>query len=155
MGTGRKMMTGMALSVATFVTLGITGITGFSSTQAEVGRDPGDSSSRVVAYYFYPTARCATCRKLEAFAQEVIENDFASGLQDGRLEWRPVNVQEDGNGHFIQDYDLVTKSVVLVKMKGHEQISWKNLDKIWQLVWNKEDYQNYVRTELQDFMGTN
>ena len=155
MGIRRKVASRLAVSFAALVILGLTGITGgFSSVRAGDTSDVDDSSPKVVTYYFYTTARCATCRKLEAFAQEVIEQDFSEALQSGRLEWRPVNVQEQGNGHFIQDYNLVTKSLVLVRMKDQEQVSWKNLDKIWQLVWNKEDYQSYVRSELQDFMGT-
>ena len=146
----------LAVSFSILAILGLLGITGsFSSARARDTADLTDSSSTVVAYYLYTTARCATCRKLEAFAQEVIEHDFSEALQNGSLKWRPVNVQEPSNEHFTQDYSLVTKSVVLVRMKGQEQISWKNLDKIWQLIWNKEDYQNYVRSELQDFMGTN
>lgn len=156
LGTRRKMRIRLAVSLATLAILGLTVITGgFSSVLAGDKTDLTDSSSRVVAYYFYTTARCATCRKLEVFAQEVIEHDFSEALQDGRLEWRPVNVQEPGNEHFTQDYNLVTKSLVLVRMKGQNLINWKNLDKIWQLVWNKEDYQSYVRSQLQDFMGTN
>ena len=156
LGTGRKMTIRLAVSFTAFAILGLMGITGgFSSTRAGETSNIAESSSIVVAYYFYTTARCATCRKLEAFAQEVIEQDFSEALRKGRLEWKPVNVQAPGNEHFIQDYSLVTKSLVLVRMQGQEQTNWKNLDKIWQLVWNKEDYKSYVRSELQDFMGTN
>ena len=156
LGIRTKLRSRVAVSFAALAILGLMGVTGgFPSVRAGDTTDLTDSSSRVIAYYFYTTARCATCRKLESFAQEVLEHDFAAALQDGHLEWRPVNVQEPGNEHFTQDYDLVTKSLVLVQMKGQKQISWKNLDKIWQLVWNKEDYQGYVRLELQDFMVTN
>ena len=151
-----KMRIRQAVSIPVLAILGLLSMTaGSSPVVAGDTADLSKASTKVIVYYFYTTARCATCRKLESLAQEVIEHDFSAALQDGRLEWQTVNVQESGNEHFTLDYDLVTKSLVLVKMQGQDQVTWKNLDKIWQLVWNKEDYQNYVRSELQEFLGSN
>ncbi len=116
-----------------------------------VGATP--SGVRIVAYYFHVTMRCVTCRTIEQYSREAIEQGFREELTKGLIEWRPVNVQLAENRHYIQDYRLVTRSLVLVKMNGGKQIEWRNLDKVWDLVGKKSDFLNYVRTNVRTFLG--
>ena len=69
---------------------------------------------RVIAYYFHGTARCVTCKKIEAFAREAIGESFPDAIQDGRLEVRSVDYEEPENEHFLEDYRLPSPSLVLV-----------------------------------------
>jgi hypothetical protein len=110
--------------------------------------------STIMVYYFRTNVRCATCKKLEAYAREVVERDFAQDLKSGRLQWKMVNMQEPENEHFVNDFQLVTKSVVLVEQVNGKQKRWKNLSKIWELVMSQEKYQEYIRSEIEIFLGT-
>jgi hypothetical protein len=106
----------------------------------------------VTAYYFHGTFRCPTCHKLEEYAKEAIESNFKTDLASGKLSFKIVNVENKGNEHFVQDYQLYTKSVVLSLSKDGKEVRSKNLDKIWQLVRNKEQYESYVRDEVAAFL---
>jgi len=108
---------------------------------------------KVVAYYFHGNFRCVTCRKLEALADEAIKTGFPQELKDGVIEWQAVNVEEKGNEHFIQDYKLYSKSLVLVEMDGDKQVKWKNLEKIWELVKDKDAYIKYVQDEVKLYIS--
>ena len=107
---------------------------------------------KVIAYYFHGNFRCATCRKLEAYTQEAIARDFVNDLKDGELDWRVVNIDEPENKHFIQDYQLTTRSVVLVEMINGKQKRWKNLNRIWDLVRNKTGFQKYIQDETKAYL---
>jgi hypothetical protein len=111
------------------------------------------SAQKVLAYYFHGTQRCPTCRKLEAYSAEAIEKGFGEALKRGNLEWRGVNVDEPLNKHFVKDYQLYTKSLVIVKMQGGKQVEWKNLEKIWELVGEKDDFVRYVQDEVSAYLG--
>jgi len=118
---------------------------------------PDDASvkgrpGQVIAYYFHGHQRCPTCRKLEAYSQEAIESGFGEALKDGRLEWRVVNVEEEGNGHFIKDYQLYSKSLVLVRVVDGKQAEWKNLTRIWELVGDKPSFVEYVQEEVSSYL---
>lgn len=102
----------------------------------------------VTAYYFHGTFRCPTCHKLEAYAKEAIENNFKNDLASGKLTFKAVNIESKGNEHYVNDYQLYTKSIVLSLTKDGKEIRSKNLDKIWEYVGNKERYENYVRDEI-------
>ena len=112
-----------------------------------------NAGPRVIAYYFHITARCLTCRTIEAYAREAVERGFAGELKTGAIEWRPVNVQLPENRHFIQDYRLYTRSVVLVKVKDGREMEWRNLDKVWDLVWNKDAFVKYVQANVRAYLG--
>jgi hypothetical protein len=123
------------------------------------GEQPGNSPAgqtsveKVIVYYFHGKTRCPTCRKIEAYAEEAIRTSFASELASGKLEWQTVNVDEPENMHFVQDYQLVTRSLVLVGEEKDVQESWKNLEKIWELVHTKQEFTDYVVKNTREFMA--
>lgn len=107
----------------------------------------------VVTYYFHGNKRCSTCRKLEAYSAEAITGGFVAELDSGELEWRVVNTDDSENAHFITDFELVTKSVVLVEYRDGEVVRWKNLKLVWQLVGDEDGFVRYVRDETRDFLA--
>jgi len=108
---------------------------------------------RVVAYYFHGDYRCASCTKIEKYTGEVINDSLPDYLESGDLEYRVINVEEKGNEHFMEDYQLYTKSVVLSLVKGGEEVKYKNLDKIWQYLRNKEKFYRYVSEQIESFLA--
>ena len=121
-----------------------------------VGDSPEKSKEpvhRIIAYYFHGTQRCMTCRTIESFAEESLSTEFSGELEAGKLAWRPVNVDTPENEHFIQDYELSTRSVVLVKMLDGEQKQWKSLTEVWELVRDKPSFVAYIQEETREFLG--
>ncbi|HAR42730.1 MAG TPA: hypothetical protein DCS07_08910 [Bdellovibrionales bacterium] len=119
---------------------------GVASTQKEQGH-------KVIAYYFHTTGRCTTCKSIEAYSLQAIKTQFGGALDKGSLVWRVLNVDEAENAHFIQDFQLTTKSVVLVEMEDGVQKRWKNLDRIWHEIGNPDQFQEYVQKEVAEFGG--
>jgi hypothetical protein len=106
-----------------------------------------------IAYYFHGTQRCATCLKLEAYSQEALETGFEKELADSSLIWRVVNYDEKDNKHYIDDYKLFTKAVILSRVENGREVGWTNLDKIWQLVNSKDDFIAYIQAETRAFIA--
>jgi hypothetical protein len=107
---------------------------------------------KVIAYYFHGTFRCTTCRTIEEYSHDAIQTYFAKELGNGRLEFRLVNVEEPGNKHFIQDYQLVSKSLVLSLVSDGKETKSKNLADVWQLVRDKDKFLQYVKDEVEKFL---
>ncbi|NIS17703.1 MAG: hypothetical protein GWO41_15105 [candidate division Zixibacteria bacterium] len=114
-----------------------------------------DNDTKVIAYYFHSTRRCATCRKLEEYSREAIEEGFENELEKGLLEINAVNTDEKENKHFIDDYKLYTKALILSKVEDGKEVEWVNLDKIWKLVGDEDKYKAYVTSEVKEFLGDN
>jgi len=112
----------------------------------------GQTEREVIAYYFHGNMRCRTCRAIEAFTTEAIETDFSDALEDGRLQWRVVNVEEPGNEHFVRDFELTTRSVVLEEIVNGERRRWKNLDRVWELAGSRSTFLKYIQDETHAYL---
>lgn len=114
---------------------------------------PFPHEQQLIAYYFHGTARCVTCKKIESYTEEAIRTGFPQELEDGRLIWKTLNMEESKNRHFMKDYGLYTKSVVLSKTDGGQETGWKNLDQVWQLVGNKRAFIAYIQEETRNLLA--
>jgi hypothetical protein len=108
--------------------------------------------SKVIAYYFHGDFRCFTCYRLEQYSKEAIEANFKDILSSGKLEFKAVNIDEKTNRHFVNDYQLYTKSLVLSLVKDGKEVKSKNLTKIWEYAGNKQKFFEYVTSEVREFL---
>jgi len=114
--------------------------------------DEAQIPDTVIAYYFHGSFRCVTCTNMEKYSREAIQANFQDELNSGRIEFKAVNVEEAGNEHFVNDYQLYTKSLILSLVKDGKEVKSKNLDKIWELARNKQKFIDYVTGEVNEFM---
>jgi hypothetical protein len=114
---------------------------------------PDPVPHKVIAYYFHTNTRCSTCVKIEQYSHEAIEQGFPYELKNGTLELRVVNYEQPENRHFMQDYKLVSKSLVLVNMVNGKRTKWTNLKLVWQLTGHKDAFLNYVRKEVRGYLA--
>jgi hypothetical protein len=129
---------------------------GNTPATAKVPAAPGtpvSPSHRVLAYYFHNTQRCDSCQRIEAYARAALEVAFPKELQDGRLVWLPVNLDEKGNEHYAEDYNLFTKSLVLVEERDGKTVRWKNLPRIWELLTDETKFAAHVQEETRAYLA--
>lgn len=121
---------------------------------APVAQPAAVSSNRVItAYYFHGNFRCVTCRKIEAYTESTVKTNFPTELTSGSLRWEVINTDEPANAHFVNDFSLTTRSVVLTESQGGRLIRWKNLDLIWELVNDEPGFRKYIADETRAYLG--
>ena len=103
---------------------------------------------QLVAYYFHGDYRCHTCLTMERLAYEALEDGFSDALASGRIVWKSVNVDSPGQEHFNIDYGLTSSALVLVSMVDGRQNRWVDLQRIWDLVGDEQEFKDYVRSEV-------
>lgn len=120
---------------------------------ASVAAPTAAPNHKVIAYYFHNTQRCMTCNKIERLAEAALRETFADALDAGELEWRTINMEDAPNRHFVEDYALVTSSLVLVDQHDGAQRAWVNMDKVWDLVHEDEaDFKAYVTAQAHKYL---
>lgn len=107
----------------------------------------------MTAYYFHGTSRCETCLLIEALARAVVEQQFRSELTANRLSWQSVNYDLPENRHFLTDFNLSCPSLVLVEQQDGKPLRWKLLGDTWQLVHEPARLNDYVATEVRNFLS--
>ena len=108
--------------------------------------------SKVIAFYCHGTFRCSTCRTIEKYSHDAIYQYFPKELSTGKLEFKAVNVEEGETRHYIKDYQLFSKSLIIVLYKDDKQVKWKNLKEVWIHAGDKEKFFQYVKDEVEGFL---
>jgi hypothetical protein len=105
---------------------------------------PGVFPEVIRVTYFSSDVRCATCVRIEHMTREVVERNFATELENGRIEIQVVNLDGPGNAHFVQDYRLISKTVIVSDLARGEEIRWENLQQVWTKQRDKQAFEAYV-----------
>lgn len=105
----------------------------------------------VVLYYFHTTFRCASCVTIEKTARQVVNEQFKKQIDDGLLQFYPVDVEKPQNRHYIEDYQLYSKSLVLVEYRDGKEVRHKNLEGIWQQT-SLDGLRDYLAREITAFL---
>ena len=126
--------------------------TGPNAASATVTGEGQETGPRLIAYYFHRTQRCHTCLAMEEYAEEALQVAFPEAFESGEVEWRAVNIEEPEYEHFVQDYELTSSALVMVRFENGAQLEWKNLEDIWDLVGDKLEFQGYVEGEALAYL---
>lgn len=103
------------------------------TVEAAVAKGP------VTVYYFHGTRRCMTCNSIEALTRSTVETVFADAVKSGGVIIRSVNLDAAENEHFITDFELTSRIVVVSKGDRFER-----LHRVWELVHDEPKFREYV-----------
>ena len=79
------------------------------------------SSDKIEAYYFHFTARCTTCRTIEAKAKENLETLYPNQVKQGLITFRSLNLEEAPNKTLADKLGVSGQTLLLVK--GDQKIN--------------------------------
>lgn len=116
--------------------------------------DKQSNQEKVIVYYFHGRFRCPTCRTIEEYTKECINKYFSEYIDSGKLELKIVNLDEPENEHFINDFQLATRCVVIEKKLGNTMQAFSKLEKVWDLVHgSKEEFCEYIQNNLENHLN--
>ena len=132
------------------IVLGLLLLVSFScGKKQDESKQKDNSSTKYIAYYFHPTARCEGCLNMESFLEELIDTKYS---KEGFI-FTELNIEDKENQHYRKDYDLKFSSVILAKYEGDKQSKWKNLDSVWSFTEKKEEFFRYTEKEINQFIN--
>jgi hypothetical protein len=115
--------------------------------------NPMDKAARtLIAYYFHGNFRCDNCKKIEEYSREAIEKYFAEELKTKKLTFSIINTDLPEHEHYIEDYQLYTRSLVIVEFEDGKQVRWKNLAKVWNYLNDRDAFYEYVKSEIRSYL---
>jgi len=84
----------------------------------------GNNSDKIEAYYFHFTARCVTCRTIEARFKENLETLYPNQLKSGLITFRAVNIEEPDSKALAGKLGVSGQTLLIVK--GNNKINLTN-----------------------------
>ncbi len=108
------------------------------------------STSKTIVYYFHGQFRCHSCLRIEELTRKALQKGFQKELSSGSVVFNAVNIDEPANGHFMKDYKLETRSVVISQVTESREIAWKHLGKTWDYLGDEKKFLKYVQEEIKN-----
>lgn len=82
------------------------------------------NSDKIEAYYFHFTARCVTCRTIEAKAKENLEVLYPNQIKQGLITFQSLNLDESSSKPLAEKFGVSGQTLLLVK--GDQKINLTN-----------------------------
>jgi hypothetical protein len=115
---------------------------------------PKVAGPQVVMRYFLLGKRCKTCRIIENFTRITAEQDFTEELAANRLVFQVIDTDEPANRHYLKDYQLTTKAVVISRRSDGRETVWKDMEDVWDLVDDETAFRAYLAEQIREYLGT-
>ena len=83
-----------------------------------------NNSDKIEAYYFHFTARCTTCRTIEAKAKESLETLYPNQFKQGLITFQSLNLEEASTKPLADKLGVSGQTLLIVK--GDQKINLTN-----------------------------
>jgi hypothetical protein len=87
-------------------------------------KSSASNSDKIEAYYFHFTARCTTCRTIEAKAKENLETLYPNQFKQGLITFRAVNLDDASSKPLAEKLGVTGQTLLFVK--GDQKINLTN-----------------------------
>jgi hypothetical protein len=96
------------------------------TAQSSVREDKSDTgnSDKIEVYYFHFTARCVTCKTIEARAKENLETLYPNQFKEGLMTFQSLNLEEAPNKALAEKLGVSGQTLLIVK--GEKKINLTN-----------------------------
>ena len=83
-----------------------------------------NNSDKIEAYYFHFTARCVTCKTIEAKAKENLETLYPNQFKQGLITFQSLNLEEASTKSIADKLGVSGQTLLIVK--GDKKINLTN-----------------------------
>ena len=123
----------------------------------ERAKDQPAPEHRFAVHFFFSGGQCPCSQAIETGAYNTLAKHFSADLKSGRIEWTKLDVAEEGNAHFADEYELeplehLHNGLVIVEIKGNKRGRWKKLSEADALKGAEAEYAAYVKKEMDAFI---
>ncbi len=119
------------------------------SAQTEKKDVKRSSSDKIEAYYFHFTARCMTCKTVEAQAEKNIETLYPELVKQGKISFQSVNLDDASSKTIAEKLQISGQTLLLVK--GDQQINITN-EGFMYAVHQPEKFKAVIKEKIDSLM---
>lgn len=109
-----------------------------------------NNSDKIEAYYFHFTARCITCRTIEARAKENLVTLYPNQFKQGLITFQSVNLEEASNKPLADKLGVSGQTLLIVK--GDKKINLTNEGFMYAVV-KPEKFKEIINEKVDGLMA--
>lgn len=108
-----------------------------------------DNSDKIEAYYFHFTARCVTCRTIEANAKQNLELLYPNQFKQGLITFQSLNLDEESSKPLAEKLGVSGQTLLLVK--GDKKVNLTNEGFMYAVV-KPEKFKEIINETVEGLM---
>lgn len=109
----------------------------------------GSNSDKIEAYYFHFTARCNTCRTIEAEAKKNLELLYPEKFRQGLITFQSLNLEEESVKPVARKLGISGQTLLLVK--GDQKVNLTNEGFMYAVV-KPEKFREIINEKVDGLM---
>lgn len=113
---------------------------------------PVIAGHQVVMTYFISGPRCESCQTIEALCRDTAAREFATEVANHQLVFRVIDTGEPANQHYLKDYQLTSKIVILSHRVAGRETEWVAMEKVWDLLEDPAAFRAYLAAPIRTYI---
>jgi hypothetical protein len=107
------------------------------------------TSDKIEAYYFHFSARCVTCKTVEAQTRQDIEVLYPEKVKSGKMSFQAINLDDASSKAIAEKLQISGQTLLLVK--GNQKINITNEGFLY-AVSNPEKLKSIIKTKVDGLL---
>jgi hypothetical protein len=107
------------------------------------------TSDKIEAYYFHFSARCVTCKTVEAQTRQDIEMLYPEKVKSGKMSFQAINLDDASSKAIAEKLQISGQTLLLVK--GNQKINITNEGFLY-AVSNPEKLKSIIKTKVDGLL---
>lgn len=108
-----------------------------------------DQTGKIEVYYFHFTARCITCKAVEAQTQENLTALFPDLIKQGKLSFQSVNLDDVSSEKIANKLQVDSQSLLIVKGQSKKDLT---NDGFLYAKSNPEKFKAILKNQIEAFL---
>ena len=121
----------------------------FYPVQAGETTSSSDQTGKIEVYYFHFTARCITCKAVEAQTQENLTALFPDLIKQGKLSFQSVNLDDVSSEKIANKLQVDSQSLLIVKGQSKKDLT---NDGFLYAKSNPEKFKAILKNQIEAFL---
>lgn len=98
--------------------------------------------------YFHSTARCISCKTLQEYTEETINEFFQKELASGKITFRAVNVDLPENKELALKFKATGSSLKINEIYDKTDHIGEDT-RVWSYLGDKDSFKNYLKNRIE------
>jgi len=121
-----------------------------AQTKKEDGKQAVNSSGKIEVYYFHFTARCNTCKTIEAQAKEDLQTLYPEQVKNGLITFQSLNLDDESTKSISDKLGVSGQTLLLIK--GSQTINLTNEGFMYAVV-KPEKFKEIINKNVNDLLS--
>jgi len=109
-------------------------------------------ADKLEVYYFHATARCYSCKTIGAYVKETMEQKYAEQLENGKIDFREINVDLPENKEIARKYQASGSSLFINRIKDGRDNIEADMN-VWKLLKDEAGFKDYLENKINSYLG--